>query len=70
VHHPNGGLKMDIQFGFFEEMDRYEAMMELNSYHDFLDSIPVVVTEDEINIMLSELAELELIERIENEVVC
>lgn len=61
---------MDIQFGFFEEMDRYEAMMELNSYHDFLDSIAVVVTEDEVNIMLSELAELELIERIENEVVC
>lgn len=60
---------MDFNFGFFEDMDSYFARQELNSYHDFLDSIPVVVSVDEINQMLNELADENMIVMAEEEIL-
>jgi len=55
-----GGFAMDCNFGFFEEMDRYEAWRELNEYHDTVDSIPTRPSFEEVNTILSRYAQEEI----------
>lgn len=59
---------MDFNFGFFEDMDSYFARMELNAYHDMLDSIELP-TRDDVNEMLSRLADENMIVMAEEEIL-
>jgi hypothetical protein len=59
---------MDFHFGYFEDMDSYFAREELNAYHDMLDSIPMP-TYDEVNELLSRLADENMIVMVNEEIL-
>jgi hypothetical protein len=59
---------MDFTFGFFDEMDSYEAWAELNAFHDMIDNL-TLPTYDEVNEILSRLADEGIVELSESEMV-
>jgi hypothetical protein len=56
---------MDCNFGYFEDMTSYEAWKELNTYHDIVDSMVERYSFDDINEILSRLADEQIVESLE-----